>query len=429
MEDYIMKKLLAFLALFIGSLGAMNKNSNPRVFTEGSHRDGHPTFFTSFKNNDKRFIECFEQPAVMALPFLVPGIGHYQNDKTKASRKTVGDFYNWRAHLALIELSAEQLNRLMPESIKNSLRDTRIPLENIEGGINILGNFFNLHERPIEKGKEHSCNIAFHPIMCHWRNDGLKHFNEPINAGIFDGNGAIQMGGGITFNRLAHLPVNYHGALSPDNGRVRLDQNRGLITFWSVGIYRGRANVVFNIIANNEPIENTLLAITSVPTIEALIEVFRGENLRHMVNGDDEKVLQNILTLFDHLGYKHKREPVVSTHQAIPNRATSLKENDDLAEAIRRSQLEQKELAQEEENIRRALEISLQFDDKGEASSSYASTDYLEEAYELFVAAQQSIYQGRIEEAIQFLDLIENAPDYLIESIVNLKAIIDASLN
>jgi len=274
----------------------MNRNINPRCSIDGLHREGYPEFFTSLTDPalDYQGI-LLSRPC--SLVGRVPAIGHYQNVDTKRKGKTVGEFYNWRVRIALIELSRDQLGNLIPPSVRAALAKGGIrDLSNVEGYINILGGFVFPGEQPKEAGKENSCNIAFHPVVCRWRGN-LEHYNFPIQAGIFDGNGVIEMPGGIAFNKLTNLALNYHGALSPDNGRVRFDASRGLITFWTVGIYNGRANVTFNVIANNDRVERQLLEITRQRDCQGVCEVIG--RVRASAGGADVSALSEVQRILE----------------------------------------------------------------------------------------------------------------------------------
>ena len=414
-----MKKIIFLFFCYSFLLNAMNRSRDVL---------GAPSleFFTSFSNEYRELIDLFENPSVLSLPFLVPAIGHYQNAQTKAAGTTVGEYYNWRIRLGLIELSVEQRERIIPADIREVLRSHNIELKNVDAAINILGNFSEPREHP--KGlAQNSCNIAFHPVICHWRNDGLKHFNEPIMAGVFYADGATAMPGGIAIGSLAPLAVNYHGALSPDNGRIRLNPDRGLITFWTVGIYKGHANVVFNIIANNEECENNLRGVTRVENIDGVIDVFNGMN--RIVRGDDIRSLNQVLDIFGQLGLREMEGMSVvgeydQEFQKVLKRSLDdkmpLTEEEDLARVLAYS----RETLEADENLRRALALS---SGEGTSEESLSDSGFVtpeigdDDSYTLYTRAEQLAEMGDPAGAAYLLNQIVDVPDDLVEPILNLR--------
>lgn len=285
-----MKRIVVLL--FFGSLCAMNSNRDPRVAIDSVHRAGYPEFFISFKNPSMKFVDMLQLPtdalrsgiagtpidadALGLVPMidLVPYIGHYQNPSTKAEGRTVGDSYNFRARLALIQFRDGTFGGILPEQVRRVLADAGfVDLSHVEFSAQILGTFVRPDETPFTPATRDTCNIAYHPVVRRWRGTGLADFNVPVLCGIFAPNGVRAITGGISVDRLAELPVNYHGKvwLSPDVGRVLLEPTRGIITFWTVAVYEGHAHVVFNVVANNAVTERLLLPIAGQRNFDGVL--------------------------------------------------------------------------------------------------------------------------------------------------------------
>lgn len=269
-------------------LSAMNLNHDPRVFIDNAHRAGHPEFFTSFKNPVTRFVDILQLPdAVMhggvvdagaldLVPMVdvAPYIGHYQNPGTLAEGRTRGDQYNFRVRLALIQYRDGAFGVFLPAVIRGALaRAGFVDLSRVEFSAQVLGTFVNPVQAPFTPATKDTCNIAYHSVVRRWRGTGMADFNEPVACGVFALNGAAAVPGGMAVDRLAELSVYYHDrvALSPDVGRVFLLPGRGIVTFWTVAVYQGRAQVTFNVIANNAQTEHLLLALTEQRNFDGVL--------------------------------------------------------------------------------------------------------------------------------------------------------------
>ncbi len=293
LKKFICLIVSAFLCL---CSHAMNKNIPP-VEVGGVTRAGHPEFFTSFANPDAIYFRpddpgvffCTEQPIVDRVPL----IGHYQNPDTKKKGQTHGDTYNVRTRIALIEFDKNALERVAPQSVRTILAQNGFAdLSKVEFYANIISNFVHTEQTPFGAATN-SCNVAFHPIIRRWRGSGFANFNIAVNAGIFEPNGVSAHSGGIAFDNLGSLDTHYHDreAFSPDNGRFNIDPQRGIVTFWVVGVHSGHANVTFTIMANNEVTEQLLLRLTNQPNFESLLRML--QNTTSALNQPDATVLEN----------------------------------------------------------------------------------------------------------------------------------------
>lgn len=318
----MLKKYIITLMFFGAQLNAMNMNSHPPVEVGGVHRAGFPGFFTSFRDSALKYQDTFLSADV---PFTsrVPLIGHYQNAGTKG-RTTRGEYYNARVSIALIEHQPTALAAVVPDSIRTALAAAGIrDLSTVEFYTNIMGDFVFSEEAPIG-GNVNSCNVAFHPVLIRWRGTGAAHFNtaakkEPkLQAGIFEAHGVSEKSGGIAFNRLSALDVNYHGAFSPDNGRFNYDPSSALATFWVVGVYNGHAIVVFNLLTTNETTEALLLAITRQTNFDGVLRVMRS--MSSAISHGDAAVLANAVSILERSsGHTVRALPVTKAEVAVPS--------------------------------------------------------------------------------------------------------------
>ncbi len=308
----VMFKKYIFLLVILGMrLGAMNTN---HVVIGGTHRGDNPEFFTSFRTPDLTYRNTLltDDPITNRIPL----IGHYQNEETRKSGKTHGEFYNLRARIALIEHEPVALARVIPVSVRTALANAGInDLSAVEFYTNILGDFVFPEQAPFG-GDSNSCNVAFHPVLIRWRNTDTAHFNTPVSAGIFEANGISPKGGGIAFGQLGKLDVNYHGAFSPDNGRFNYDPSKGIATFWVVGVYQGHAIVVFNIMALNPRVERLLLDITRQKLFNDVLRVMK--NIPKQLMGDDVATLTSAVRVLElGSGYTIHPLPVVRSERAV----------------------------------------------------------------------------------------------------------------
>lgn len=258
---------------------AMNMNHDPHVCVSGRFTEhGEGEFFTSFADPARTYYPTmFFGIKDLAMVDRVPYIGHYQNEGTKKSGKTHGDWYNPCVRLALIELAPKVWRFFVPKPLEVALKRAGISdLSAVEYFVNIVGNFDRLNEAPFGKDAN-SCNVVFHPIIRRWRGTQDANFNVPVQAGIFETSGVRAYSGGIALNSLARLDVNYHDRdnFSPDNGRFYYDPELGVATFWTVVVYDGHVNVTLNVIATNEETEKRLMRIMDVADVGRVITILR----------------------------------------------------------------------------------------------------------------------------------------------------------
>ena len=289
-----MRSLFIVLIFGFSCAGAMNMNHDPRVATGAR---GVAEFFASFADPAKKYFPTmfFNRELVDHVPY----IGHYQNEGTKKSGATHGEFYNPRVRIALIEHASHALDRVVPASVRAALTKAGVrDLSSVEFYTNILGEFDFPDQAPFGKNTN-SCNVAFHPIIRRWRGTEYANFNVPVSAGLFESNGVRAYPGGIAINSLAPLEVNYHDriSMSPDNGRFYYDPKQGIATFWTVVVCNGHANVTFNILTTNHAAESLLFGITEKGHVDGLLDVLRTSV--HRLSEDGQRALSGAVAVLE----------------------------------------------------------------------------------------------------------------------------------
>lgn len=174
-------------------------------------------------------------------------IGNYCNDATFARRTTVGDVYGFFPESLLFGAFTinDALTRVFPAAVNQAIAG--VDADAVLFAIRIYGynaQFIPNLLAPFGANAD-AFNAVFHHVVEQFRGGSLLlnpgrqvfHFNVPIQAGVFDSSGLTAFAGGLGFNRLASLAVNAHGALSPDNGRVKIEPDRHVAYGWLVGVY------------------------------------------------------------------------------------------------------------------------------------------------------------------------------------------------
>lgn len=202
-----------------------------------------PTAQTGLTQNNK----------LLYLPEQFPYLGHYQNSGTKRAGNTVGDEYNLRTLLGVIENPPAALALVAPPALASSIpAGSTITFNTVLWGpLRVPG------ESPIG-ANTNTNNVIFHPVASTW--EKAQHFNIPVAMGIFGADGVEPGGSGaIAFNTVTNQSVNKHAsdvyadAMSPDNARFKLISGRMVRTFWILGLSpdKKQAVVSFNIIIDH----------------------------------------------------------------------------------------------------------------------------------------------------------------------------------
>lgn len=396
-EGVIMLKKYIIILMFFGfQLNAMNMNSHPPVEVGGIHRPGFPEFFTSFRDSTLRYQDTLLSGEV-PITSRIPLIGHYQNAATKG-HTTQGEYYNARVSIALIEHQPTALAAVIPASVRESLSAAGIlDLSMVEFYTNIVGDFAVAQEAPTG-GNSNSCNVAFHPVLIRWRGTGTAHFNVPLNAGIFEAHGVSEKSGGIAFNRLGALNVNYHGAFSPDNGRFNYDPSRAVATFWIVGVYNGHAIVVFNILATDETTEALLLASTHQTNFDGVLRVMHS--IASALSPEDVAVFTDAVSILERSsGHAVRALPVSKPEVAAPS---SSKGGHVLGSKKQTAKMTPSQLA-----YRAAMRRSARTEESTSIAGSSSAVDQsiVDDMAQAFMAHLQ---QNNIEEALSLLEVIQD---------------------